>query len=524
MNRKELPDFILKHPFAFTAAACLLLLPLGFCQAENIRPWGVAAEAAVWCGGAAALAFFGTPGAKRREKLILLFSAAVLAALFSWMTVKSGNYSKVMFVPVLAWLVHYGVVLRRRGALTAQRAVFLMMVLGIAVRCCYCLTIGPDAMQHDAGAFDGSEEGHLMYISYWYTNGLRLPAFDVTTVDQFYHPPLHHLLMAGALKVFTLLGLPLAQALDAIQILPMIWSSLCMAAVYGICRQVRLEGAGLLTAMAVVCFYPTFIIWSGAYNNDILASFLMLLSLMLTLRWAQKPTLARILPIAVSVGCAMMAKLSGWMVAPAIALVFLWIFIRNIRKPLPMIGQFAAFGAVCAPLGLWWGVRNLVRFGIPISFVHDPGLKHMLVNNVPAVQRLFNISPQQFRYPYAAFVAHGAPYNEYNPLFGLLKTSLYDEYNQPWDFSEMATVFVIAAGVLALAGVVSLFRLLFSKKTRLDLMTRLFFVTAFLTILVSYYAFCFAFPYVCTENIRYCIPAIPILAIAAGCVRELRDP
>ena len=62
MNRKELPDFILKHPFAFTAAACLLLLPLGFCQAENIRPWGVAAEAAVWCGGAAVLAFFGTPG------------------------------------------------------------------------------------------------------------------------------------------------------------------------------------------------------------------------------------------------------------------------------------------------------------------------------------------------------------------------------------------------------------------------------------------------------------------------------
>ena len=50
----------------------------------------------------------------------------------------------------------------------------------------------------------------------------------------------------------------------------------------------------------------------------------------------------------------------------------------------------------------------------------------------------------------------------------------------------------------------------------MDLMTRLFFAVIFFTIIISYVAFCFQFPYVCTENIRYCIPVIPILGIATG--------
>ena len=55
-------------------------------------------------------------------------------------------------------------------------------------------------------------------------------------------------------------------------------------------------------------------------------------------------------------------------------------------------------------------------------------------------------------------------------------------------------------------------------------MTRLFFAVIVLTFGISYYSFCFEFPYVCTENIRYCIPVIPILSIATGflCNRVFR--
>jgi len=80
------------------------------------------------------------------------------------------------------------------------------------------------------------------------------------------------------------------------------------------------------------------------------------------------------------------------------------------------------------------------------------------------------------------------------------------------------------AGVLTVIGVAALLWTVFSKRTGMDLMTRLFFLVIFLTFIISYYAFCFEFPYVCTENIRYCIPLIPILSIATGflCNRVFR--
>lgn len=508
-------DTLLKHPFLFTALACFLLLPLGLAQASHVTGAGITVEAIVWILASLAVAALGTPGSKAAN-LSLMVSAVVMAVVFSMMTAIDPSHSVVLFVPFAVWLTQLGIVLYREKALTAERVVLMMILLGVVVRYCYCLQYGSMEMQHDTGTFTG-KNGHLAYITYWYENGLKLPDFNVTTRWQFYHPPLHHMLMAALLKLFTTVGMPLDWAQDAIQILPMLYSSLSMVVCFRLFRLVRLEGAGLVVAMAGVCFYPTFIIWSGAYNNDMLTTLLMLLSMQLTLQWAQKPTLLRIVAIAFCVGCGMMAKLSAWMTAPAIALVFLWVFFKHIKKPLPFIGQFAVFGVICVPLGLWWQVRNLVTFNIPLAYVPSPGLDAMSVAQIPAGQRLFDFSFQQFSYPFEAFTMYQAPYNEYNPMIGLLKTSLFDEYHQPWAFPQMSSVLVLIAAALAVCGFVGLLWMLLSRKhNQTDLMTRLFFAVIFLTILISYYAFCFQFPFVCTQNIRYCMPLIPLLSMGLG--------
>lgn len=506
---------LLQHPFLFTALACLLLLPLGMAQAGNVTAPGIVVEAIVWILASLALAAFGAPGSKTAN-LALMVSSVVLAVVFSAMTAINHQHSVVLFVPFTVWLTQLGFVLYSKRALTAERVVLMMILLGVVVRYCWCLKHGSTEMQHDIGTFSG-KHGHLSYINYWYENGFKLPDFNVTLRWQFYHPPLHHLLMAGLMRLFTVAGMPLDRAQEAIQILPMLYSSLSMVVCFRLFQLVKLKGAGLVAAMAGVCFYPTFIIWSGAYNNDMLATLLMLLSMLLALRWAQQPSLLRIVPVALCVGCGMMAKLSAWMTAPAIALVFVWVLVKNIKKPLPFIGQFVVFGVICAPLGLWWQVRNLLTFNIPLTFVPSPGLESMSVAQVPAAQRLFDFSFQQFNYPFEAFTMYQAPYNEYNPMMGLLKTSLFDEYNQPWNFPEMASVLVLAAAALAVCGFIGLLWMLLSRKhSEINVMTRLFFAVVFLTILISYYAFCFQFPFVCTENIRYCMPLIPILAMGLG--------
>ncbi len=507
-------DLLLRHPFVFVALMCVLL-PLGFSQAEHITASGVVIEAIIWILGASALFAFGKPSDNPKINTYLIISSALVTVLFSLFVSENGSFGTVMFIPVAFGLVQLAVVLYREKKLTADRLILLMMVLGVVARYCYVLKFDCSQIQHDVGRFDG-EIGHEPYIMYWYKNGLALPDFDVTTRWQFYHPPLHHILMALGLRVFTTFGMSLEWAQEAIQILPMLYSALSMVACYRIFKLVRLHGAGLVAATAIVCFYPTFIIWGGAYNNDMLATLFMLLAILWTLKWYQKPSLRRILPIALCIGLGMSTKLSAWMVAPAVAIVFLWTLIRNIKKPLPFIGQFAAFGAAVFPLGLWWGIRNLLLFNIPITYVPDINSVAMSVETVPVWQRLFDFSLPQFTYPFMAFTVYHAPYNEYNPLTGLLKTSIFDEYNTPWNFSEMATVFVVIAAVLALFGTVCLVWWLIRRDTAADLTTKIFFVTIFVTILISYYLFCFEFPYVCTENIRYCIPVIPILALATG--------
>ena len=508
-------DTVLRHPFLFITLACLLLLPLGFAQTNHITAVSVVIEALIWLIGSLALVAFGNIGGNAKTNIGLIVSFVVLIGGFSLMTGVNHRHATVLFVPVAIGLTLLGVVLYRQKKLTADRVVLLMMVLGVVARYCYCLKFSSTEMQHDIGTFTGGA-GHLAYINYWYENGLTLPVFDVTTRWQFYHPPLHHMLMALLMHVFVWLDMPLEWAQEAIQILPMVYSALSMVVCYRLFKLVRLEGAGLIAAMIGVCFYPTFIIWGGAYNNDMLATFLMLLSMLWTLKWAQKPSFSRILPIALCVGCGMMSKLSAWMVAPAIAMVFIWVFVKNIKKPLPFIGQFAAFGGICAPLGLWWGIRNLMTFNIPLTYVPDTKMDVMSVAHIPAAQRLFDFSFHQFRYPFEAFTMYGAPYNEYNPMIGLLKTSLFDEYNQPWQFNEMAVAFVLLAALLAVLGFIGLLRFLLQKNTETDVMTRLFFVVIFVTVLISYYLFCFQFPHVCTENIRYCIPVIPILSLGLG--------
>ncbi len=508
---------IQKHPYLCVILACAFLLPFGLCQIEYMRDAEIVLEAVVWIVGVTALIYLGKPSSKRKVNILLWFGYMLLIVLFAMIVFQNHFKSRLFFIPFIIGLVPLVVILRRENAVSVERIVVLLVALGVVVRYCYVLTIGAQLMQHDVYNFEGLS-GHEGYIMYWYNNGLKLPDFDVRGVIQYYHPPLHHMLMALMLRIFTSLGIELTRAQEALQILPMVYSSLIMVVCHRIFKLINLKGAGLVAAMVIVCLHPTFIIWSGAYNNDILSVLFMLSAMLWTLKWYKQPSVKRIIPIALCVGCGMMTKLSAWMVAPAIAFVFLWVFIKNLKtKPLAFIGQYAVFGAVCAPLGLWWGIRNLIAFDVPIAYVWDTKVMSMWVGDIPVGQRLFDFSFYQFDYPFAAFANNpGAGYNEFNPLVGLLKTSLYDELTTLWEFEGIASVLVLIAGLIAIACFIGLCYALISKRTGMDVPQKIFFALVFLTIMISYYIFCFQFPYVCTENIRYCMPIIPILAMGFG--------
>ena len=508
-------DIALKHPFVFVALFCLMLLPMGFAQVNHVDSDGIFGEALIFILVTAALFLAGRLSRSFKINIYLAVSSAMVIIVYSMLVDDNHNNALMMFVPALIIVIQLAVVLYFEKSLNVDRVVFLMIILGVVFRYCYCLKYSSTEMQHDIGTFSG-QHGHLSYINYWYENGFSLPDFDITLRWQYYHPPLHHMLMAFGMQIFTALGFKLQWAQEAIQILPMIYSALSMVVCYRIFKLVKLEGAGLVAAMVIPCFFRTFIIFGGAYNNDMLCTLFMLLAIMWTLKWYYKQTILNILPIALCVGLGMMTKLSAWMVAPAIALVFLWVFIKNIKKPLRYLGQYAVFAGVCAPLGLWWGIRNSIELGISITFVPDVKMTNMSVEQIPAIQRLFDFNLSQFNYPFEAFTMRQAPYNEYNPIIGLFKTSLFDEYHKEGDGFGIETALLVFVAVMALIGLIGLIYFVCKKGNGVDLPIKLFFALIFVTIIVSYILFCFQFPYVCTENIRYCIPIIPILAMGMG--------
>ena len=92
-------------------------------------------------------------------------------------------------------------------------------------------------------------------------------------------------------------------------------------------KKMSLQGLGLFLPTLLIAFHPAIILLSGSLNNDALSLFLQVTTLYFTIVWYQKPSMGRVIGIAISIGCSMMAKVSGFLIAPAIALVFLdrWI-------------------------------------------------------------------------------------------------------------------------------------------------------------------------------------------------------
>ena len=292
-------------------------------------------------------------------------------------------------------------------------------------------------------------------------------------------------------------------------------------------RSVISVGNPLIAAMAIVCFHPTFIIFGGSYNNDMLLMPFVMGAILWGLRWYREPVMRNIIPLALCIGLGMMTKLSGWMAAPAVAFVFIVVLIRHIKKPLRYIGQYAVFGVICLPLGIWWQVRNLITSQVPLSYIPNFGEQSFMYSgNLPLTQRLFSFGNGQLDFVYGSITIVDAPYNEYNPTLGLFKTAMFDECANSINDVHFPPIHITGpilfwiSVVLFLTAFVCFVVSMVRKSGNMDGAERVYFSLLFGVELVSYYLFALAYPHSCTFNIRYCMPLIPLCAMGLALVLQ----
>lgn len=428
----------------------------------------------------------------------------------------------------------YALYKKLTGKLTAETICIVMLACGFILRVAYAWYTDDYQRQHDIGHFDEDNNEHSGYMMYL-LNNKHLPDFSPEGKWQFYHPPLHHIISALILALIRALGYDIAEyGPGVLQYVAVIYSMLFCLFAYKSLKALGLKGAALSLPTAVIVFHPTLIILSGSINNDMLSSLFGMTAIYFTIRWASSKRFRDIIAIALSVGLGMMTKLTVGLLAPAIAAVFLCVLIKTWKErsaskkggekelPRPGVGglfaQFVSFGVICVPLGLYWPIRNLVKFGTPLNYVPLMSENSGQYIDMKPLERLFDFSIKQFASPFTQWEWFNAPYNEYNPIIALLKNSMFDErtfFRDSITLQSFCTALFIAGVITAVLSFFAVI-LLLSKRTEIRLEHRLLLFIVYSVIFGNYIIFCFNFPHVCTQNMRYCVPLIFSGAAALG--------
>lgn len=445
-------------------------------------------------------------------KPFIILTAVVLFTCFVLNTCSNSLRRPWYFATVIVALI---LILLLRKSLKFTDA-SLIMGLGIFLRWLYILYTEVWQRQHDVVAF-GAGEGQAAYIEYFLTHK-SFPDFDPRSIWGFFQPPLHHIISAIWMKISMVLGYSEVQSQENIQGLTFFYMSAVLIITYFVCKELELKKWGMRITLTVVSLHPIYVLLSGSINNDSLSLLFMVFALYLAICWYKREKLITIILLSFSIGLAMFAKLSGYMIAPAVAVLFILKLIENKDRIWHFILQYVVFGIISIPIGLFWTIRNMLKFDMPINYIPEVGGQF----SVHFYQRLFDFSMSSV---FPALMENGDSYYEYNIFLSMLKTSIFGEYNYANDsryFTPVCTMLFIVSAVLAIVAFIATIIMILSAKSYLKREWRWFFGVLYLTVMGSYLGFALSYSNFSAEDFRYAAIVIIVEALMLGFFTDSR--
>lgn len=397
----------------------------------------------------------------------------------------------------------------------SRNIVVWTMILGAFVKVSYILYTAVWERQHDVIDF-GAGEGHAAYIEYILYNK-SLPNFDPREVWAFFQPPLHHAISAAWMWLGIRLKIAERRLYENVQVLPLCYMLIMTLIIYNICKELKMTTKATFVTMLAVSFHPIYILLSGSINNDALALVLSAGAVYAALKWYRKPTFLKIFLLAVLIGLSMMAKLSSALVAPGIGVMMLYRIYTDVKSKktglVQYILQLALFAVTVVPLGLWWPVRNLVKWGMPVNYIPEVG--DQLVKT-DFVSRVLDVRTSTV---YPCLLANGDAYDEYNVILAMFKTAFFGESNFSslnWKIAPFAYLTFAFGIAVALLGLISAIYVCVNKEIGIDIGEKILFAGVLLGLLGGYFMFALSYSNFSAQDFRYSALAIGILAIFTG--------
>ncbi|MBU5229530.1 Predicted membrane protein [uncultured Clostridium sp.] len=296
---------------------------------------------------------------------------------------------------------------------------WLILALGILMRIGYMLYTPAYVRGHDFGEISVDSCGHAAYILHLLQG--ELPS---SNIGQFYHPPLFHAFSAIAMACYRALsGFATPEHLmEAAKTVSCAASIVTLFYARKLCRQLRLGDGATLMAVSLAAFLPNHYLLAGRVNNDALAVMFMPAILYYTLRWYERQDWGPLVKLALCFGLGMMTKISVGVFPLVTGCMMLLVLYQRLRERngLAIIRQFAVFGLIAFTLGLWYPVRNFIRFQQPFNYVVRILEASDLYCGDHSLWERFGLIKN--------FEIYDHPFEDYNVWSYLLKGSLFGEF------------------------------------------------------------------------------------------------
>jgi len=421
----------------------------------------------------------------KKNILLILFSLCFLYIVYIFEPFIK-KYSSIIFLFVITIIIGIIIYKKNNKELDNKKICFFILLFGIITRLFYIINYLYIDIQHDLGKI--GEGGHLDYIYTIYKTG-HLP---VTNLNEFYHPPLFHLLGAFVLKITSIFSFSNTRHFESLQYFTFIISVITLIYLYKLINKIKIKDKYKILFLILICFFPLSIILSGSINNDSLLLMNIIISIYYLFEWYECSNLKNTIILAIFVGLCVFTKLNGVL----IAIPVLYIFIRKMiesKKIKEYIKLFLVFGLISLPIGLWYPIRNYILFNQKLFYVLTDNLETVYVGNYSIIQRFLSFSFDQYIHIYA--YPHGY---DYNILAYLIKTSLFDELIGSGNIIQVFAFFIHTILIILFGYYVIKYLISKNKNVYMDTM---FVSTIF--IFISYIIFNISYPYACSMHFRY---------------------
>ncbi len=421
--------------------------------------------------------------------LLICFDQSRLTAL------KADYLSTFITFIGISGCVAAAVIMKAYGRLSDGKLIALILLAAFFVRLGYVIRCPYNINQHDVESLNSN--GHLSYI-YRLAMGNGLPT---TNEWQYCHPPLHHILASGVFGMSQGFGVSEAGAFENIQLLTLLYSHITACIWCLLLSNIGIRKIALLISCGIIAFHPSFIILSASINNDILTIMLSSAALYFLFRWYSAPSIKYAAFIGVFTGLAMMSKFSAALIAIIVAIAVLIRYATDKEYKLnAFLTQTATFLAAMLPLGLWYQVRNMIKFAQPLGYVAPLSTDSQLYTGDSSLLERFIFAPKA-----ELEKLFCDPWNDVNLIAYTLRCSIFGEYK--WGSSVICAILLaLNIAMIALALIAAVIMLTKFKGYKNPFC--LIFTLIWAVHIAFFMCFYLSSPFGCTMDFRYAVPTL----------------